>query len=483
MKKLKDILEDVDFNLINGSLEDSINSVQYDSRKVTEGDLFFSIFPYENMGKGYINDAVSKGAKFIVTDEDIPQELGFSLISVPNVRQSLAKVCENFYDNPQKKLKIIGVTGTNGKTTSTYMLKKILECSGYKVGLIGTIANYIGNRKIPSANTTPEAKELMQLFSNMAEENVDYVVMEVSSHSLAQGRVYGIDFIASIFTNLTQDHLDFHKTFENYFNAKAKLFKNSKISIINGDSDYCSRIINESAAEHYTFSIKKTGDAFASDIEITSRKSRYTLNYMDQKETITINIPGKYNIENSLGSALACLKIGITLDKIKEGFSKLTGVPGRCELASLKYKLDFDIILDYAHSPDSLLNILKTAREFTSGRLISVFGCGGDRDKTKRPIMGGIGTDLSDFSIITSDNPRSEEPMSIISDILAGVHKDNYEVYCDRKTAIKKSIQMAKPGDVIVIAGKGHEDYQILKTGKIHFDEREVIDEIIKELY
>jgi len=483
MKRLKDILTEIEFDLKNGSLEDHINSIEYDSRKVTEGDIFFSIFPYKDKGERYIKDAVLKGARYIVIDEDIDIDFGSNLIKVSNVREALAKSCQNFYDNPEKKLKIIGVTGTNGKTTSTYMLKEILEYSGFKVGLIGTIANYIGKTRIPSTNTTPEAKELMQLFRKMADENVDYVVMEVSSHSLALNRVYGIDFIASIFTNLTQDHLDFHKTFENYFNAKVKLFEKSSISIINGDSEYCSRIISKCLGEHYTYSIKDKADAYAEDIKITSRKSEYILNYMGQKETMTINIPGKYNIENSLGVALACLKIGIPISKIKEGFNRLTGVSGRCELVSSKYSIDFDIILDYAHSPDGLLNILKTAREFTKGRLISVFGCGGDRDKTKRPIMGRIGTDLSDFSIITSDNPRSEEPLSIIDDITAGINKDNYIVVEDRKTAIKKSIEMAKPADVIVIAGKGHEDYQILKTGKIHFDEREVVDKIIKELY
>lgn len=481
MKRLKDILTDIDFSLIKGNLEDNINSVQYDSRKVTEGDVFFSIFPYNDKGAFYIKDAVSKGAGYIVIDEDT--DLDLNIIKVPNVRRALAKASQNLFDNPQKKLKVIGVTGTNGKTTSTYMLKEILEYSGFKVGLIGTIANYIGSSRIPSTNTTPEAKELMQLFSKMAEENVDYVVMEVSSHSLALDRVYGIDFEASIFTNLTQDHLDFHKNFENYFNAKVKLFENSSISVINGDSEYKNRIINRCLGEHYTYSIKDKADAYAENIEITSRKSNYILNYEGQKENIIINIPGKYNIENSLGVALTCLKIGISPEKIREGFEKLSGVPGRCELVSSKYDLDFDIILDYAHTPDGLINILKTAMEFTKGRLISVFGCGGDRDKTKRPIMGKIGTDLSDFSIITSDNPRSEEPLSIINDILAGITKGNYIVEEDRKAAIKKSIEMAEPGDVIVIAGKGHEDYQILKTGKIHFDEREVVDKIIKELY
>jgi len=483
MKKLKEILNEIEFNIKNGSIEDDINSIEYDSRKVTDGDIFFSIFPYEDKGEGYIKDAVLKGAKYIVIDEDVDIDLKISVIKVKNARMALAKACQNLYDNPEKKLKIIGITGTNGKTTSTYMLKEILEYSGYKVGLIGTIANYIGKTKLPSKNTTPEAKELMELFSNMVKEKVDYVVMEVSSHSLALDRVYGIDFIASIFTNLTQDHLDFHKTFENYFNAKLKLFKKSKISIINGDSEYSSRIIDQALGQYYTYSIKGSGDAYASDIEITSRRSKFTLNYQGQMETILINIPGKYNIENSLGTALTCIKLGISLDKIREGFAKLSGVSGRCELVSSKYDLDFDIILDYAHSPDSLLNILKTAREFTNGMLISVFGCGGDRDKTKRHVMGKIGTDLSDFSIITSDNPRSEDPILIIKDILKGIERNNYIVEEDRKSAIKKAIEMAKSGDVIVIAGKGHEDYQILKTGKIHFDEREVVDKIIKELY
>lgn len=481
--KLKQIMKGIDYSIIkeNDAAAD-ISKIEYDSRNVNTGDVFFCIEGYKTDGHEYAMSAVRSGASAVVCQKDIDISENCTVIKVQDTRKALAQAAANFYGHPAQKMKIIGVTGTNGKTTTTFMIKSILEKAGYKVGLIGTIANYIGKDKIPSHRTTPESLELHKLFKEMTENNVDYCVMEVSSHSLSLKRVYGIKFSQAIFTNLTQDHLDFHKTFENYYNAKLTLFKNSENSIINMDDQYGRRVFSDIQQNKVTYSLTADSDVLADNISMHSRGIEFDIHYKNTKEKISLNLPGKYNIYNALGSAAACLNEGISLKTVSEGLGSLKCVPGRCEIVSSKYNLDYDIIIDFAHTPDGLINILKTAREFTSGRLICVFGCGGDRDKTKRPIMGKIGTEMSDIAVITSDNPRSEEPGSIIDDILKGVTGHNYTVVQNRKEAIKKAMSIACKDDVIVIAGKGHEDYQILKDRTIHFDEREVIDEIVKEL-
>ena len=314
----------------------------------------------------------------------------------------------------------------------------------------------------------------------MVDSNVDYCVMEVSSHSLSLDRVYGIEFCESIFTNLTQDHLDFHKTFENYFNAKLKLFKLSKSSVINIDDEYGKIAYNKITNSKLSYGLNHKADVIARDIKMHSRGSKFTMNYKGNFFEIELSIPGDYNVYNALGSIAVCLNQGVDIEAIKLALQDVQ-VPGRCELVRCDYNLGFEIILDYAHTPDALENILETVRKFTKGKLIAVYGCGGDRDKTKRPIMGRIGTNLSDFSFITSDNPRTEDPMEIIKDVASGIEKSNFEIIENRREAIKEAIKSAKLGDIIVIAGKGHEDYQILKDKTIHFDEREVIAEILKE--
>lgn len=482
--KLRDVLKGLSYEVICGSLEDEINDIQYDSRKVKENDLFCCIQGFKVDGHDFAQEAISKGATVLICEkvlEDI-DATSITVIKVLNSRKALATAASNFCGEPSKKLKIIGVTGTNGKTTSSYMIKSILEEAGFKVGLIGTIANYIGSKKIPSHRTTPESLELHKLFKDMADEGAAYCVMEVSSHSLALDRVYGIEFSEGMFTNLTRDHLDFHKTFENYYNAKLLLFKNSKISIINMDDEYGNKVYHDINSSKVTYGIEKDADVKAQNIHMHSKGIEFDMYYKDEVTPITLNMPGKYNAYNALGSAALCLSEGISIDAIKKGLEKVL-VPGRCEIVTKDYNLGFEVILDYAHTPDGLENILKTAREFTKGRLITVFGCGGDRDKTKRPIMGKISGDLSDISIITSDNPRTEDPDAIIEDILKGMESDNYVVIEGRREAIKKAIKIAKKGDVVVVAGKGHEDYQELKNIVIHFDEREVIADIIKELF
>lgn len=480
--KLEKILQGIEYQIIYGTDNVEINKIEYDSRNVKTGDLFVCIEGYSTDGHKYIKNALGNGASAIIC-QNIPEgQLTSNIIKVNDSRKALSICGANYFDRPADKMKIIGITGTNGKTTSTFMIKAILESAGHKVGLVGTIANYIGDLKITSHRTTPESLDLQKLFGDMVDAGCDYCIMEVSSHSLYLSRVYGISFSQAIFTNLTRDHLDFHKTFENYYNAKLILFQNTQSSIINIDDEYGERILNDAIGKKLTYSINKESDIKASNIVMHSRGAEFDLSYKGKKTSIHINIPGKYNISNALSSAGACLAQGLSLSDVKKGLGNMLNVPGRCELITCASQLGFEMIVDYAHTPDGLSNILSTAREFTSARLISVFGCGGDRDKTKRPIMGNIGTLLSDIAVITSDNPRSEDCSDIIKDVVAGCTKDNFIVIVNRREAIKKAMQIAGHGDVIVVAGKGHEDYQILKDETIHFDEREIIAELVDDM-
>lgn len=483
---LEKLLDGIDYEIVQGIKYQEIDGVDYDSRNIKNGELFVCIKGFSTDGHRYVDLAIEKGAKAIICEDDVECAGDITIIKVKDSRKALAIISSNLYDNPNKKIKIIGITGTNGKTTTAFMMKAILEEEGYKVGLIGTIANYIGNEKIDTERTTPESLELQELFNNMVNKGCQYCVMEVSSHSLALDRVYKVEFEVGIFTNLTRDHLDFHKTFENYYNEKFKLFKKSKINIINIDDKYGTRVFEDvkilGQDNNYTYSIKNDSDYRAYDEVCDIKHIGFKVKLKSTEEKFIVGLPGKFNIYNSLGAIAAAEKLGISLKSIKSGIENVV-VVGRCEMVGRKYNLPYTIILDYAHSPDGLDNILQTARGFTSNRLICVFGCGGNRDKEKRPQMGEIASRLSDIAIVTTDNPRSEEPSSIIKDILAGIKKENYQVVKDRREAIKKAITLATSGDVIVIAGKGHEDYQILKTGKIHFDEREIVDKILANYY
>jgi UDP-N-acetylmuramoyl-L-alanyl-D-glutamate--2,6-diaminopimelate ligase len=479
--KIEDLLKGLTYTVLNDYKEIKINNLQYDSRKIKGGDIFFAIGGFNVDGHNFISKAIENGAKAVVIEKDVPIIEGISYIKVENGRRALAVAASNFYNNPSKRMKVIGLTGTNGKTTSAFMLKGILEAKGYKVGLIGTIANYIGDREIHTEKTTPESLELHQLFNEMVESNIDYCVMEVSSHSLDLDRVYGIEFSQGIFTNLTQDHLDFHKTFENYFNAKSKLFAMSKHSVVNIDDSYGIKLLEKINSNVTTYSIEKESDLKGTNINLESTGIIFNLKVNEKVYEVKLPIPGRYNVYNALGCIGAALDEGIDMDTIVEGLCKVT-VPGRCENLTLGMNLDFQVIRDYSHTPDSLRNILENLRELTKGKLICIFGCGGDRDKTKRPIMGDIGTELSDIAIITSDNPRSEEPYMILEDIKSGVKKSNYKLIENRREAIKTALLLAKKDDIIIIAGKGHETYQILKNETIHFDEKEVVLELIEEL-
>ncbi len=476
------ILEDTPYIDVVGDLDVEIDNMYYDSRQVTPNSLFFCIEGFKFDGHNFAAEAVERGARVLVVEKDIPVKTGVTKVFVRDSRLAMALMSANFFGRPAEKLKLIGVTGTNGKTTITYLMKGILEKAGLKVGLIGTITNMIGNRIVDSDRTTPESLDLQRFLSNMLDEGIDVVVMEVSSHSLSLKRVGGCHFDIGIFTNLTQDHLDFHGSVENYRAAKEELFKNSRIAIINMD-DENGRIIAQNIGENIISYGISNGNCqvYARDIDITSRGVSFNLHLPDDRVRIDLNIPGIFSVYNALaaGAAAYCMDIG--KDMIKAGLEGVYGVPGRFEL--LDTDTEYSIIIDYAHTPDGLENILKTAKGITTGRLITLFGCGGDRDREKRPMMGEVAGRYSDLCIITSDNPRTEDPISIIEDIIPGVQKTMcpYVTIEDRRTAIEYALREAKKGDVIILAGKGHENYQILKNKTIHFDEREVVDEILRK--
>ena len=477
--KLLDLLKGVDYELLEGTVEKEANHIQYDSRKVNEGDLFVCLTGFEVDGHDYANKAIEAGAKVVLCEKkiDIKSE-GVTVLLVNEGRKALATMSANYYGHPTKSLKLIGVTGTNGKTTTVYLLKSMLEKAGKKVGLVGTIANYIGENKLKSERTTPESLELQKLFKDMVDANCEYCVMEVSSHSLQLDRVYGCEFEVGIFTNLTRDHLDFHKSFDNYYNAKFKLFERSKASVINVDDDYGYRVLKDveklENKEIKTYSINNNSDFKASDLMLKEGDIHFKIN----GEEFNSVLPGEYNVYNALGAVGAMSILGISNESIRKGLLDVV-VPGRCERIGYKYDIPYDIIIDFAHTPDGLKNILETLKGFTKNRLIAVYGCGGDRDKVKRAELGRIGTELADLAIITSDNPREEDPMAIIKEIVAGITKSNYLAIENRVEAIKLALGMAEEGDVVVLAGKGHENYQITNEGVIHFDEREVVDEIL----
>jgi len=475
--------EDIKANLtdvmeIKGNTPDQVQNVAYDSRKVMPGSAFIAITGFSKDGHDFISQAVEKGATLVIGEKELPL-LKVPYIRVKNSRKALAEMAALLYGFPAKKLKIIGVTGTNGKTTTTYLVRAMLEHSGYKTGVIGTIGNCIGNEKLPAERTTPESLELNELFSKMADQDVKYVTMEVSSHSLKLHRVDGIDFDIGIFTNLTQDHLDFHKTFEDYYNSKKLLFLRSKRAVINIDDKHGLRLAKELDMPVLTYGIHHDADLKAQNVSIKAEGVSYDLIYKEMSQHVYYRVPGEFSVYNSLAAIGAGLLAGLELQKLIDALKKVEGVSGRFE--PVKGSKDFTVIVDYAHTPDGLENVLNTIKNFCTGRIITVFGCGGDRDRKKRPIMGKIASNLSDFAIVTSDNPRSEDPDKIIEGIVAGITNSNYVKITDRREAIKYAIDIAQKNDVVLIAGKGHENYQILKYKTIHFDDKEVAAEFLKE--
>lgn len=475
--KLSHLLQDI---RVKGAYQDTeILGVAYDSRKVSPGSLFVAIRGYETDGHKYIGAAIEAGAAAILAEEEV--ESSVPVLVVENSRKALAKVSATWFGYPHRSMRFIGVTGTNGKTTTTYLIKQILELTGRKCGLIGTNQNMIGERILPTERTTPESYELHALFRQMADEGAEDVIMEVSSHSLALSRVYGIPFEVGVFTNLTQDHLDFHGTMEAYREEKAKLFRMCRYGILNGDDPASEAIQKGATAEIVTYGFKNSCDLSAKEIHMCACGVAFCAEYKGMAEEIKLGIPGEFSVYNALCAIGAALMLGVRMEDIKNGLALSHTVQGRAEVVPLG--LPFTVMIDYAHTPDGLENIIKTVKGFAKGRVITLFGCGGDRDKTKRPKMGKIAGELSDFSIVTSDNPRTEDPDAIIRDILAGMteFQGKYAVVTDRKEAIRYALEIGKPDDVVILAGKGHETYQIVGKEKHDFDERVILRELASE--
>ena len=474
--KLEKILEGIE---VKGQIPDvEVTDVTQNSKAVKEGSLFVCIKGNSFDGHNFASEMLQNGAAAVVCERDLGLE---KQVVVENTRALFSPMCANFYGRPAEKLKIVGITGTNGKTTTAFLVKQILENAGKKVGLIGTIQNMVGDEIYPAKFTTPDPQELQKLFSLMVEADCEYCVMEASSQALAQERLNGVHFDVAAFSNLTQDHLDYHKTWENYFNAKRKLFENCDIAITNADDENGLKIVDGLPCKVLTYAVNtNNADYVAKAVNLTASGSRYEV-VCDKIGRVNCPIPGRFSVYNSLCAVVIALALGLEFNTVLASVPKCKGVKGRIEVVPTNK--GFTIIIDYAHSPDGLKNILSSLREITDSRIITVFGCGGDRDKTKRPLMGEIVSQLSDYAVVTSDNPRSEDPDAIIEDILVGmkIPKKYYKVITNRKEAIKYAIENAKKGDIVLLAGKGHETYQILKDGTIHFDEREVVAEILGE--
>ncbi len=466
-------------NTDNKSLSElEISGITCDSRAVKPGFVFICINGTNFDGHTFAGLAIENGASVIICEKDLKID---NQVIVDDTHRVYFEMSAKWFGNPSEKLKLIGVTGTNGKTSVTYMLKSILETAGHKVGLIGTIQNMVGDRVLPSRNTTPDAYEMNYLLGLMVKENCEYVVMEISSHALDQKRICGVEFEIAMFTNLTQDHLDYHLTMENYFAAKLKLFNMCKCAIVNFDDTYGKKILEQTDCKKISFSVNNDEATYtAKNAQYRPDKVKYHMVGYNFINPISVGTGGRFTVYNSMCAAAAALELGISIETVQSSLRDMHGVSGRAEV--VKTDRDFTVVIDYAHTPDGLENILKSFKDYRDSRLVILFGCGGDRDKTKRPIMGETAAKLADYLIVTSDNPRSENPTQIIEDIMVGVkkHKTPYKIIENRVEAIKFAIQNAKTNDIIILAGKGHETYQILNTGKIHLDEREVVAEALE---
>lgn len=476
---MEELLLGLDYEILQkGKTEIEFKGMEYDSRKIKDGDIFVALEGSISDGHKYIKQAIENGAKGVLVSKKVEPEFPVEYILVKDLRKNLGKIASNFYGYPQKKLKIIGITGTNGKTTSTYLLESILGKE--KVARIGTVEYKIGDEVIEAPNTTPESLDIVKMCKKAVEKGLEYLVMEVSSHALSLGRVDMLEFDVASFTNLTLDHLDYHENMDNYFQAKRKLFtmlKDSKKSSINIDDIYGDRLYKEFGG--YSYSLTKSADLTGEIVEFHSDGQFVRLNLMGEMFEEKLAILGRYNLYNVLGVIGIALQLGIGKNIILEKLKDIKGAPGRFELVNCGQ--DYIVVVDYAHTGDALENILKSINELKKGRVITVFGCGGDRDATKRPIMGEIAQRLSDIAILTSDNPRTEKPHLIIEDVKKGMNGDRYLIEEDREQAIMKAIEIAQKNDIILIAGKGHETYQILGRKKIHFDDREIVRrEIVK---
>ena len=478
--KLGELLHSVPVLDTNAAPELEITGVSYDSRETRPGDLFVAMTGYQTDGHKFIPMALEKGAACVLCRQEQPE--GVPCVRTEDPRAALAQVGRNWYGDPAASMKLIGVTGTNGKTTTTYLLKDILEqAAGARVGLIGTNQNMIGAEVIPTERTTPESFELQGLFRRMADAGCTHVVMEVSSHALFLKRAAGVRFAVGIFTNLTQDHLDFHGTMENYCDAKALLFRQSETGVYNADDPWAERILRSAACPCISIG-EGQADLAARHIALSAEGVSFDAVSGGESVPIYVGIPGGFMVYNALGVLAAARELGVSLEESARVLRRSAHVKGRVEVVPTPW--DYTVLIDYAHTPDALENVLSSARGFAEGRVVALFGCGGDRDRTKRPRMGAIAQRLADLVIVTSDNPRTEEPGAIIRDILEGMDSEGtpYIVVEDRVEAIRRAMDLARSGDVIILAGKGHETYQIVGQEKRHLDEREVVADYVREL-
>jgi len=483
--KLRDLLEELDYELYAGNLDKEISTLVYDSRKVEKDSLFVCISGTVRDAHDFIPDVIEKGACTIIIEKDVTPIDGITYIKVKNSRQALAITSAAFFGHPARKLKTIGITGTKGKTTTTYMVKSILEKAGIKTGLIGTIESIVGDERIPAVNTTPESYRVQELFRQMVDAGLDAVVMEVSSQALMLHRVSGFTFDIGVFTNLEPDHIgeNEHKDFADYMHCKSLLFQQCKVGIFNGDSEHIDGILKGHTCDVIKYGYNKDNDLVAENVKLLKEHGALGVKYhISGKENmdVEVNVPGTFSVYNSLTAVAICKQFDVAEDKIKAAL-KDVHVKGRIELVPVSKK--FTVMIDYAHNAMALESLLTTLKAYEPGRLVCLFGCGGNRAKSRRYEMGEVSSKLADLTVVTSDNPRNEEPMDIINDILIGVKKADgeYVTIPDRKDAIRYCLVNAKEGDIVVLAGKGHEDYQEIKGVKHHMDERELIADIVKE--
>lgn len=482
--QLFELIKDMPYLMeTRGDMATQIAAVTNNSRDKVEQGLFFCIPGARFDAHDFAPQAVANGCVALVVERflevDVPQ------VKVSNGRAAMARMAAAFYGHPAAGMKLIGITGTKGKTTTSYMTKAIFEQAGYKCGLIGTTGNMIGQKHLPGSLTTPDPIELQRDLRQMADENVQVVLMEVSAHAIDMHRLDGLTFEAACYTNFSQDHLDYFHTMEQYFLTKKSFFTSGMVrnAALNADEETSPRVREDLTIPHLTYGICVAADLFARDIEINEDGVVFELQLQGMHPVqVKLHMPGMFNIYNAMAAASCAMILGVSADDIRLGLESMTGVPGRIEM--LPTGTPYRIILDYAHSPDSLQSILKTVREFTRGRLIAVFGCGGDRDKGKRPIMGEIGGNMADLCILTSDNPRNEDPMVILSAIEEGIKLTGkpYEVIENRREAIRRAMQIAQEGDIIVLAGKGHETYQDIRGEKHPFDEKVVVQQLLDEM-
>ena len=486
MIKLKSVLRGIKYKSDRDISGVVVKEATNDSRKVIRGGLFLALRGYSIDGYKFIDGAVKRGAGIIISEKGFTVRDGVIKIVVEDTRSTAPLIAANFYGNPSKKLKIVGVTGTNGKTTITYVMENILKEAGHAAGVIGTINYRIGKRKVPARNTTPGTFELQALFGKMLKNGVKDVVMEVSSHSLDQGRVDQVSFDIGIFTNITKEHLDYHKTIDKYFDAKARLFhklKKNGVAVLNNDDGMVAGLKKRIKADLLTYGLNHKSDVMAHSIKLSADSAIFTIKTPKGSFEIKTKLIGKHNVSNILASAAAAVALRIPLDIIKKGVESQGAVPGRLEIIDAGQP--FKVFVDYAHTEDALHNMLSALRELVpDGKIITVFGCGGNRDNSKRPRMGAVACKFSDRVIVTSDNPRFEDPFEIIAQIESGIKGEflNYDIVDERRDAIHRALKLAREGDVVVIAGKGHEKYQIIKDRMMPFDDCRVAKSILKTI-